>query len=271
MTEMVNLTIDGKKIQAPPGTTVLQAARKEGIFIPTLCEYPALEPEGTCRLCIVEVSGTLRHGVRVSCIQEVKEGLVVETDTERLNHSRRLIIELLLGRSPDVRILKDLAQRYGVTQNRFATGENNDCILCGRCVRVCRDEIGAYALCFVNRGPDRRLTTDFERLSEYCIGCGSCANVCPTGAIRVEDKGDQRKIFTWGQVLARFKLERCEHCGTPFAPKKYLELVNKRAYQPKGLELVEYVCPECFKKRDRVPEGRKAGALRQALKWSVPR
>ena len=271
MTEMVNLTIDGKKIQAPPGTTVLEAARKEGIFIPTLCYYPALEPEGTCRLCIVEVSGSLRHSVRVSCIQEVKEGLVVETDTERLNHSRRLILELLLGRSPDAQILKELAKRYGVTTNRFATGENNDCILCGRCVRVCRDEIGAYALCFVNRGPDRRLTTDFERLSEYCIGCGSCANVCPTGAIRVEDKGDQRKIYTWGQVLARFHLERCEHCGTPFAPKKYLELVNQRAYQPKGLEMVEYVCPECFKKRDRLPEARKAGALRQALKWSVPR
>ena len=271
MANLITLTIDGKTVKAPEGSTVLAAAADAGIFIPTLCHHKALEPEGTCRLCIVEVSGSIRPSIRVSCVQEVKEGLVVETNTERINRHRRLILELLLGRSPDSPYLVKLAAKYGVTSSRFLTGESNDCILCGRCVRVCRDEIGAYALCFVNRGPERRVTTDFERLSEYCIGCGSCAQVCPTGAIRVEDRGDQRKIFTWGQVLARFKLERCDHCGTPFAPKKYLELINKRAYQPKGLELVDCVCPECFK-RDRAAARRQAADLRKSVvKWSVPR
>ncbi len=272
MAPMVRLTINGKEIEAPRGATVLETARKEGIFIPTLCYHQALEPEGTCRLCIVEVSGSIRHSVRISCVQEVKEGLIVETDTERINRNRRLILELLLGRSPDAKYLIDLAAKYGVTESRFLTGENNDCILCGRCVRVCRDKIGAHALCFVNRGPERKVTTDFERLSEYCIGCGACAQVCPTGAIKVEDRGDQRKIYTWGQVLARFKLEKCEHCGKPFAPKRYLELINKKAYLPKGIELVDYICPECFKNQDRVPEERRAGALRQSVvKWAVPK
>ena len=272
MSGKIQLTINGKKIQASEGITVLEAARQEKIYIPTICHHEALKPAGICRLCIVEVSGSVNHSVRASCIQKVKEGLVVETETERINRDRRIIIELLLGRSPDNRYLVDLAAKYGVTSSRFYTGEINDCILCGRCVRVCRDEIGVYALCFVNRGHERKVTTDFERLSESCIGCGSCAQVCPTGAIKVEDRGDERKIFTWGQVFARFKLERCEHCNTPFAPKKYLDLINEKAYKPRGLELIDYICPECFKKKGRASEARRAGAMRKsALKWSVPR
>lgn len=271
MPRMVTLTINRRKVQAPEGTTVLEAATNEGIFIPTLCHHEALEPEGTCRLCIVEVSGSVRHAIRVSCIQEVKEGLVVETDTERIKKDRRLIMELILGRAPYCKELLDLAGRCGVVTSRFRTGEDDDCVRCGRCVRVCRDKIGVYALCWVNRGYERKVTTDFERLSEYCIGCGACAQVCPTGAIKVEDRGDERKIYTWGQVLARFKLERCEHCGTPFAPKRYLELINEKAYKPKGLELINYICPECFQRRDRLPEGRREGALRQVVKWAVPR
>ena len=250
MPNMINLTINGKEIQSPAGMTVLEAATAEGIFIPTLCYHEALEPEGSCRLCVVEVSGSLRQGIRVSCIQEVKEGLVVETETERIQKNRRLIIELLLGRSPYSKELLDLAAKCGVVTSRFLTGENDDCVRCGRCVRVCRDKIGAYALCWVNRGYERKITTDFERLSEYCIGCGSCAQVCPTGAIKVEDRGNERKIYTWGQVLARFTLEPCKQCGRPFAPKKYLERISEKAYKPKGLKLVDAICPECVKKTE---------------------
>lgn len=251
MPTMLNLTINGKKIEAPEGMTVLEAAKREGIYIPTLCYHEALDPEGTCRLCIVEVSGPIRHTIRVSCIQEVKEGLVVETETERINRNRRLILELLLGRSPYSKELLDLAGRCGVMTSRFLTGEDDDCVRCGRCVRVCRDKIGAYALCWVNRGYQRKVTTDFERLSEYCIGCGSCAQVCPTGAINVEDRGDERKVYTWGHVLARFKLERCKQCGRPFAPQKYLDWMRERAYKPKGLELVDIICPECVRTAER--------------------
>jgi bidirectional [NiFe] hydrogenase diaphorase subunit len=251
MATMINLIINGKEIEAPEGTTVLEAARNAGIYIPTLCYYEALEPEGTCRLCIAEMSGAIRPSIRISCLQEVKEGLIVETETERIKKNRRLMLELLLGRSPYSKELLDLAAKCGVMTSRFLTGENDDCVRCGRCVRVCRDKIGAYALCWVNRGYERKVTTDFERLSEYCIGCGSCAQVCPTGAIKMEDRGDERKISTWGQVLARFKLEKCEKCGRPFATKKYLQWMKERAYKPKGLELVDIICPECIRKKER--------------------
>lgn len=244
MPQMINLTINGKDVQAPAGMTVLEAARQEGIFIPTLCHHEALESEGTCRLCIVEVSGSLRPGIRVSCIQEVKEGLVVETDTERLRQDRKIIFELLLGRSPFSSSLLELAARCGVTSSRFPNGED-DCVRCGRCVRVCRDSIGAYALCWTNRGAERKIATDFERLSERCIGCGACAQVCPSGGIRIEDRGYERKIFTWGQMVARFKLEPCKICGKPLAPKRYFDHINAKAYKPKGLKLVDAVCPDC--------------------------
>jgi bidirectional [NiFe] hydrogenase diaphorase subunit len=261
MPTMINLTINGKKVEAPEGMTVLEAAKKEGIWIPTLCYHEALEPEGTCRLCIVEVSGSLRHAIRVSCIQEVKEGLIVETETERLRKNRQLILELILGRSPYSRELLNLAAKCGVMTSRFLTGEDDDCIRCGRCVRVCRDKIGAYALCWANRGYERKITTDFERLSEYCIGCGSCAQLCPTGAIKIEDRGNERKLSTWGQVLARFTLEKCQQCGRHYAPKKYLDWMREKAYRPTGLELVDIVCPECVRKAERrtptgVPFGR---------------
>jgi len=251
MAAMIHLTINGKNIEAPAGITVLEAARKEGIYIPTLCTLEALEPEGTCRLCIAEMSGAIRKCIRISCLQEVKEGLIVETETERIKKSRRLILELLLGRSPYSKELLDLAARNGVMTSRFLTGEQDDCVRCGRCVRVCRDKIGAYALCWVNRGYERKVTTDFERLSEYCIGCGSCAQVCPTGAIKMEDRGQERKLYTWGQVLARFKLEKCQKCGRPFATKKYLEWMKQRAYKPKGLDVVDIICPECVRKAER--------------------
>ena len=251
MAAMINLTINGKNIEAPAGTTVLEAARKEGIYIPTLCTLEALEPEGTCRLCIAEMSGAIRQSIRITCLQEVKEGLIVETETERIKKNRRLILELLLGRSPYSRELLDMAARCGVMTSRFLTGEQDDCIRCGRCVRVCRDQIGAYALCWVNRGYERKVTTDFERLSEYCIGCGSCAQVCPTGAIKMEDRGQERKLYTWGQVLARFKLEKCQKCGRPFATKKYLEWMKQRAYKSKGLDVVDIKCPECVRKAER--------------------
>lgn len=251
MTKIINLTINGRQIQAQEGMTVLEAATNEGIYIPTLCHHEALEPEGTCRLCIVELSGSIRNCIRVSCIQEVKEGLVVETETERIKKDRRLILELLLGRAPYCKELLDLAGRCGVMTSRFLTGEDDDCVRCGRCVRVCRDKMGSSALCWVNRGYDRKVATDFERLSEYCIGCGSCAQVCPTGAIKIEDRGDQRKIYTWGQILAKFTLERCKKCNKPFATKKYLERINETAYKTKGMELVDYICPECVKKAER--------------------
>jgi NADH dehydrogenase/NADH:ubiquinone oxidoreductase subunit G len=246
---MVKVTLNDKEIEAPEDMTILQVARREGIDIPTLCYHDALEPYGACRLCIVEVGGSLRPGIRVSCVQTVQEGLVVQTHSERVLKNRKLILELLLARSPDARKLIDLAARHGVTESRFYTHDTGDnCVRCGLCVRVCRDRIGAYALCFAHRGYDRKVTSEFEALSEYCIGCGTCAQVCPTGAIWMKDEEDERTIYTKDVVIGRFKLAPCQACGTPYAPQAYLDFVRKHSDEEMGVDVLRGLCPECARK-----------------------
>jgi bidirectional [NiFe] hydrogenase diaphorase subunit len=245
----VKMILDGREVEAPRGSTVLEVARREGIDIPTLCYLEALEPYGVCRLCLVEVSGSLPRSLRISCAQQVQEGLVVETDTEKVVKNRRVLFELLLARSPDSNTLIDLAARYGVTETRFSVGETEDnCVRCGRCVRACRDLIGAYALCFAERGYDRRVTTDFERHSEYCIGCGTCAQVCPTGVTWMKDAGDERSIGVGNTVVALFKLRKCSLCGTPYAPQKYLDFVQKNSDPGIGVDMERDLCPVCARK-----------------------
>lgn len=253
MSRMINIVLNGERVKVPAGTTVLEAARNKGIDIPTLCRHEALDPAGFCRLCIVEVDGPVPHSIRVSCVQEVQEGLVVATDTERIRRNRKLLFELLLARASENKQLIDFAAGYGVTETRFAGGESDDCIRCGLCVRVCRDKVGAHALCFAHRGFERRVTTEFERLSGYCIGCGSCAQICPTGAIRLEDRGDERRVFMSGRVLARFKLERCDACGRPFAPEKFLDHICRTTYKPLGMDPNRKTCPDCARK-SKAPE-----------------
>ena len=197
---MPELEIDGVAVQVEQGRMVLDAARKAGVEIPTLCYHEALAPYGACRLCLVEIERKERAGsarLVTSCTCLAEDGMVVRSRSERVRKARRVVVGLLLARCPDSEVMKRLAQEYGVVAgsddvtaaylaDRASRAVPTNCFLCGLCVRVCEEIVGMSAQGFAGRGPDRRVTTPFDQVSDPCIGCGACAYLCPTRAISVE-------------------------------------------------------------------------------------
>ncbi|MDO5380105.1 MAG: NADH-dependent [FeFe] hydrogenase, group A6 [Acidaminococcaceae bacterium] len=217
--EMITLTINGQTVQAPKNATILEAARSAGIHIPTLCHHPELAPEGACRLCVVEASGA--RTLVASCVYPVAEGMVVKTNTDKVRAARRMVVELLLANHPKDCLacqksgdceLQKIAADLGLRKIRFEGGarkahtidasnpclvrDQEKCILCGRCIRVCRDVQGMSVYSFAERGFDTIVSTAFEQdLGKVeCSYCGQCASVCPTGAI--VEKDDTEKVWS---------------------------------------------------------------------------
>jgi len=180
---MPSLTINGVPVRVEEGTTLLEAARFLGFPIPTLCHMDGLEPYGACRLCVVEIGEGSGARLVTSCTYPAVEGLRVRTASKRVLRARRMIIELLLASSPRSRTIQDLASAYGVRQQRFRQ-ENEDCILCGLCVRVCKEQMMAGAIGFSGRGSKRKIVTPFDETSEVCRRCGACMYVCPACQLR---------------------------------------------------------------------------------------
>ncbi len=225
---MVTLTIDGREVQAEEGATILEAAKESNIYIPSLCHNEGVIPYGACRLCLVEIMRNGRQRLVASCLYPVEEGLVVKTNSERVINNRKMIMELLLARCPDSEVIQGLAKQLGVEKTTFKVEEDNrKCILCALCARVCEEVVGVSAISLVNRGVDRQLATPFYEPSVVCIGCGSCAYVCPTGAIEMEDVGDTR-VLSMPHVKMEFKLKKCKTCGNYWAPESQLDYIAKK-------------------------------------------
>jgi len=225
---MVKITIDNQIVEAEPSSTILDAANKVGIYIPTLCYHESLSPSGSCRLCVVEIATNGKSELTAACTYPVEEGLQVETNSEKIMKARKLVIELLLAQRPHSNRIQELARKLGIEKPSFTLAEK-ECILCGLCVRACHEIVGADAISFIAQGLNRDVDESFVKHSEIkCIGCDSCAYVCPTEAITVEDVGDTRTL-TMPSGKIEFKLKKCKICGSYWAPEKQLEYIAKQS------------------------------------------
>ena len=177
------LQIDGREVKAEEGMTVLEAARSAGITIPTLCHHEKLTPYGACRICVVEVDARGRKTLAASCVYPVEPNLVVRTRSEKVDKTRKMILELLLAHAPDAPALQELAQEYGADKNRFEK-ESSFCVLCGLCVRYCTEVKKKNAVGFVDRGPTREINFIPEIASKECWNCKECFPLCPTSYLQ---------------------------------------------------------------------------------------
>ncbi|MCJ7440980.1 MAG: 2Fe-2S iron-sulfur cluster-binding protein [Thermoanaerobaculaceae bacterium] len=180
---MISIKINGLPTTVEDGTTLLEAAQFLGFPIPTLCHMEGLTPYGACRLCVVEVGEGARAKLVSSCTYPAEEGLVVRTASGRVVRARKMVLELLLASCPQSKVIQDLASAHEVRQQRFKQ-EHEDCILCGLCVRMCKEQMVAGAIGFSGRGEHRRITTPFDIKSEVCRLCGGCIYVCPACQLR---------------------------------------------------------------------------------------
>lgn len=218
----MKMRIDGREIEVRSGETIMEAARRAGISIPALCYHEAFGGQGHCRMCMVEVQAGGVTRLVASCTYPVTREVEVKTSTPAIEKIRRDIVTLLYKRAPDSDFMERLYHSYGCSDNTLHANLGERCIMCRLCVRAC-EEMGVSAISAVSRGTDKRIATPYDEASPDCIGCGACADICPTGAIEVIEKGSRRVI--WNKV---FEMADCQRCGRPFATLAQLEYLESR-------------------------------------------
>lgn len=231
-TATVSLTIDGRAIDVPAGTTIIDACKTLGIEIPTLCYLETLTPVNACRVCVVEVEGA--RVLAPACSRKVESGMQVKTRSPRVDLSRKLVLELLassvdLSTAPT---LEPMFREYGADPHRFGKGEtvaqpvkiDNDlyvrdygkCVLCYKCVEACgTDAQNTFAIAVAGRGFDAHISTELDVAlpDSACVYCGNCIQVCPTGALMAKPEFDLRAAAAWRPETQTVTDTICPYCG----------------------------------------------------------
>ncbi len=233
MAELVSITIDGHGVDMAQGSTILEACRFLDIDTPTLCQLDNLTPVNVCRACVVELEGS--RVLVPACSRQVEPGMQIQTDTPRVRHSRRLVLELLAS-SVDMTLtsgqVQGWMQRYQAAPTRFGkvatvakpvkvdnelyVRDYSRCILCYKCVEACgADAQNTFAIGVAGRGFDAHISTEFEvgLPDSACVYCGNCIGVCPTGALMFKSEYDMRAAGTWDESRQAVTETVCPYCG----------------------------------------------------------
>jgi len=237
---MIEIRINNKKIFAEENQTLLEVARENQISIPHLCFHPALKPSGSCRLCSVGIgSPSGKQVVMLACILKVKDHLEIWTESELVHAARKKAFNRLLQMAPDVDRIRKLAADFGVA----VTPPPDGCIRCRLCIRVCKEIVKARALKMVKTKTGNRVMPE----AGNCIGCGTCANLCPTHIIKVEDQDSVRTVSIKGEIIGQLPLERCEGCGKMYATASFLRHVEESTLCHPDTKEHHHLCPICIK------------------------
>ncbi len=228
----VTISVDGNDVSVPEGATILDACTAAGIDTPTICYGPTLTPVNACRVCVVELEGS--RTLVPSCSRPAEEGMVVSTDSERVNHSRKMVLEFL-GSGVDLSQADELNEwsaKYGAQPDRYDNPErmNEDvkiqddlyvrdydkCVLCYKCVEACGDDAQhTFAISMSGRGFGARIATEFDVTlpDSACVYCGNCVAVCPTNALQFKTEFDLREAENWRPEDQSVTTTICSYCG----------------------------------------------------------
>ena len=233
---MIRLTVDGHELEVEEGTTLLGACTEAAIDTPTICWAPNLTPVNVCRVCVVEVEGS--RALVPACSRPVEDGMVVHTDSDRVRHSRKIVLEFL-GSGVDLSQADGLGrwiEHYDADPSRYGTEDHpvervedavkvqdglyirdyEKCVLCYKCVQACGDDAQhTYAIAVSGRGFDARISTEYdvELPDSACVYCGNCIGVCPTNALQFKSEFDLRNAEDWRPEEQTVTTTVCSYCG----------------------------------------------------------
>ena len=229
----VTINIDGVDVKVPEGGTVLDGCKSAGIDTPTLCYSDNLAPVNVCRVCVVELEGS--RTLIPSCSRPAEEGMVVHTDSDRVRHSRKMVLEFL-GSGVDLSQADDLnswGEHYGADPDRYGPlaekineevkvqddlyiRDYDKCVLCYKCVSACGDDAQhTFAISIAGRGFGARISTEFDISlpDSACVYCGNCVDVCPTNALQFKTEWNLRQVDEWKPEEQTVTTTVCSYCG----------------------------------------------------------